>query len=97
MIAGVAEVEHGIGRGEARGEGERVLAALERGEASLQGVAGRVAGARVFEALVLSRPLLRVRRGEVDRRHHSAGGRVGVLPRVDGERLEAVFRHGAES
>ena len=50
VIAGVAEVEDGVGRRQSRGERQRVLAAFERGEASLQGIAGRIAGARIFEA-----------------------------------------------
>ena len=99
VVACIQQVQDRIGRGKPAGEGERVLAAFQRGQAALQGIARRVARARVFESLVLARPLLRIRRGQVDGRHHRAGGRVGPLPGVNGERLEAIrfaSRHGGE-
>ena len=95
MVARAAQMEDCVGRRQAAGEGERVLAALERGEAPLQGVAGRVARARVLETLVFARTLLHVGGGQVHGRHHRAGGRVGPLAGVDGEGLEAVGRAGA--
>jgi len=99
VIARVAQVQHGVRRGQPTSERERVLAAFQRCQAALQRIPRGVARARIFESLVLSRPLLRIRRGQVDGRHHGAGGRVGPLPRVDGERLETIgvsSRHGAQ-
>jgi hypothetical protein len=99
VIAGVAQVQDGVGRRQSAGEGEGVLAAFQRRQATLQGVPGGVPRAGVLEALVFSRPLLRIRRGEVDRCHDRAGGRVGPLPGVDGERLEMIAvagGHGAQ-
>ena len=39
--------------------------------------------ARIFVALVHARALLHVGRGRVDRHHHRAGGRIGLLPGMD--------------
>ncbi len=59
------------------------VAALERRQVRLEREAGRVVRARVLEALVLARARLRVGRGQEDRRHHRAGGRIGRLAGVD--------------
>ena len=61
---------------------------LERGDALLERLAGRVRGARVVVALVDADRLLGVRRGLVDRDGDRAGLGVGVLSRVDGACLE---------
>src|SRR5947207_2183930 len=76
------------------GEGEGVLAVLQRRQAALQRIARRVPRARVLEPFVLARTRLRVRRSQVYRRHHGAGGGVGVLARMDRERLEVIVRLG---
>ena len=78
-----SSVEHGRDRGQPGGEGEAGRAAFEIGDAALEGHAGRVLRARVFVALVDARALLRVGRGGVDRHHHRAGGRVGLLAGMD--------------
>ena len=88
-------MQHRVGRGQPAGEGERVLATLQRREAALQRVAGRIAGARILEPLVLARPRLRVGGGEVDRRHHRAGSGIGLLACVDGQRFETIAVAGA--
>src|SRR6185503_5078733 len=86
--AGIEQLEHGADRRHAGSEGEAAVAAFQLGEAGLEGVARRVARARVVEALVLARAGLRVGRGGVNRRHHRAGARVGRLPGVDHLGLE---------
>src|SRR5688500_12207403 len=88
MGARVEELEHGADRRHAGGEGEAGLAALELGDAGFERIARRVARARVVVALVLARARLRVGRGGVDRRHHRAGPRVGLLAGVDHLGLE---------
>src|SRR5205814_2086692 len=72
-------------------EGQRLAATLESGQALLQRVAGRVAGAAVLVAEP-RRPdrILRVRGGLEYRRHHRAGGHLGLLSGVNGEGIEAV-------
>jgi hypothetical protein len=94
----VVDGDHAVARGDEvhqrrrRGEpgrvGEAVLGVLERGEAFLQRRPRRVGDARVVVALVPARPLLRERRGLVDRHDDGAGGRVGRLAHVDRARLE---------
>ena len=64
-------------------EGESRAAAFEIGDAALERHARGVLGARVVVALVHARALLHVSRRGVDRHHDGAGGRVGLLPRVD--------------
>ena len=79
-----------LGR-EPRGERERALAALERGELRLERGAGRVAGAAVLVAAAQpADAVLHERRGLVDRRDDRAGRRVELLAGVDGARGEAV-------
>lgn len=51
-----------------------------------------IPGSAVFEALVLTHARLAKRRCLMDRRDNGAGGRVGRLPGVDGERLETELR-----
>ncbi len=92
VVAGTAErAQQGVLGGEPAGEREPVPAAFERGEAFLQRVAGRVGAAAVLvpEAGRADR-VLRVGAGLVDRRHDRSGSWVGILPGVDGERVEAV-------
>ena len=83
-----ASAQHGVLAGEAAGEGEPALPALERGDALLERGAGGVGRPGVLVALVPTDAVLGVRRGLVDRDDDCAGGRVGVLAGVDGQRLE---------
>ena len=94
VIARGEQMQDRIRRRQSAGEGEGVLAVLQRRQAALQRIARRIPRARVLEALVLARTRLRVRRSQVHRRHHGAGGRVGVLARMDRERLEVIVRLG---
>ncbi len=55
VVAGVEQVEEGVGGGETGGEGETVLRSLQRRQAVLQRVAGEVVGAGVLVPLVLAR------------------------------------------
>src|SRR5262249_16355665 len=87
-LAGADQVHQRRRRSHPRREGEPVLGALERGEAELERLARRVGGARVVVALVLANRLLDVGGGLVDRDDHRAGGRIRLLPLVDGARLE---------
>ena len=76
--------------GQAAGEREAAPAALQRGQALLQRVAGRVGRPRVLVSQSRRADgVLGVGGGLVDRWHHRAGARLGLLARVDGQRLEA--------
>ena len=64
--------------------------ALERGQRGLQRGARGVGAAAVLVALAQpADAVLLVRRGRVDRDGHRPGARVGLLPGVDGQRVEA--------
>ena len=76
----VETVERGRDRGQPGGKGKGRAAAFEIGDAALERHARRVLGARVVVALVHARALLDVGRGGIDRHHHRAGGRIGLLP-----------------
>ena len=59
-------------------------APFERRQVCFQRRSSGILGTSVVVAVLrLGRVLLDVGRGEVDRRHHSAGGGVGGLPGVD--------------
>ena len=90
MVAGAEEVEDGVGGRAARGEGDAMLAVLDRSDAGLKRVAGRILGARVLVALVDAGARLHIGRGLEDGRHDGAGGGIGLLASVDGE---CVFMH----
>src|SRR5438067_6040591 len=94
VIARGEQMQDGIRSRQSAGEGEGVLAVLQPRQAALQRIARRVPRARVLEPFVLARTRLRVRRSQVYRRHHGAGGGVGVLARMDRERLEVIVRLG---
>ena len=90
------EVEDGIiERRLAGAGGERLDAALERGDALLQHDGGRVADAAVAVALdfeveqrgAMVGAVERIGDGLIDRHGHGPGGRVGVVSAVDGDRL----------
>jgi hypothetical protein len=92
VVAGAQHRAEGrVGRAHAGREGAGVPAALQRGEALLQGRPGRVAGAGVLvPAPQAADAVLRVGGGRVDGRDHRAGGRVGFLTCVDCPGREAV-------
>ena len=96
VIAGPAHrTQEGVlGRETAR-ERQPAPAALDRGEALLQRVPGRVAGPAVLISQAgRTHRLLRVGAGLIDRRHDGAGARIRVLARVDGKGVEAVVVSG---
>src|SRR6185437_3228495 len=86
----IEEFEHGRGGRHAGGEGEAAGAALEIGDAALVGHARRILRARILVALVHARTRLDIGRCRIDRRHDSAGCRVGLLASVDAARREAA-------
>jgi len=89
VVAALEAEEDGGRRGAAAAERDAVLRALERGEASFERGAGRVAGARVVIVLVAAGAVLRERARENDRRHDRAVDRIGLLTRVDAKRFLA--------
>ncbi len=101
-VAGPGDVEDGQGLGGlAGGDGDGADAAFERGEALLEDSGGRVhdPGVDVAELLEPEEPrgvvgvLELVGGRRVDRHGAGAGGRVGLLAGVEGERLEAGKLH----
>ena len=101
VAAGVQQLQHGAGRGQARGEGEARHATFQIGHAALVGEARGVVRARVFVALVLAGTALYISRRGIDRRHDRAGRGVGTLAGVDGAGAEAqlhgcVHSHGPD-
>ena len=96
LVARRQQRQHGRRRRQARVEAEPEGPALQRRQVGLEREARRVLRARVLEAAVLARALLRVRRREEDRRHHRAGDRLGALTGVHRQRLDArAARSGA--
>ena len=61
-----------------------MLCALERREATLESMSGRVVGPLIFEPLVVTNRVLDVSRCLIDGYNSSTGGRIGVLARVNG-------------
>src|SRR3954454_23962163 len=92
MVARPAErPQQGVLGGQPADEGETAAATLERGQALLERVAGRVAGAAVFVPHPgRAHRVLREGAGLVDRWNDRPGPRVGLLPGVDGEGVESV-------
>ena len=77
--------------GQPAGEGEAVLAALERRHALLERGPGRVRRAGVLIApAYAAHPVLHEGRGGVDRRHHRAGRRIRLLAGMDRPSGEAL-------
>ena len=91
-VAGREQPQHRVLRGHAAREREAGGRAFEGRDARFVHGARGIAAARVLEAGVFADRALRERRRQVDRRHHRAGLRVGILPDVDGAGLEAVAR-----
>jgi cystathionine beta-lyase/cystathionine gamma-synthase len=79
-----------VDRRHARGKGQAKFSAFQRRQAGLQSRTRGVAGAGILVALVLAHRLLHVGGSLVDRRHHRARGRVGLLAGVDDERFDLV-------
>ena len=79
--------------GHAAGERERPAAAFERRDRGFEGLARRVAAARIIELAPLAGLVLHERRSDVNRRHDGPGLRVAFLADVDGAGAEL---HGAE-
>ena len=81
----------------AAGEGQARRAAVERRQTLLEHVVGRVHQPRVDVAELLQREQIRrvvgvvedVARGGVDRHGARGGGRVGLLPGVQGQRAQS--------
>ena len=94
MVTLRKEVRDRVRRGHPGRERETPAAALERREARLEGRARGVPGAGVLVALVLPHGFLRERRGLEDRDDDRAGHGFGLLPGVDGERLESGLAGG---
>ena len=92
MGALVEAFERRRNRRQAGRKGERGAAAFEIGDAALERHARGILGARVIVALVHARALLHVGRRGVDRHHDGAGGRIGLLSRMDaaGGEVESV-------
>src|SRR5215472_10282508 len=90
MIAGAADgAQQAVLGRHTGGEGERLGATLQRGKALLQRGPGRVRGPGIFvTAPQPAHAVLGVGGDLVDRRDHGAGGRVRLLPGVDGQGLE---------
>ena len=91
VVARLEEVHDRRRGGHPAREGEPEAAPLERRHVRLVGRARGVLRARVVVTAVPARRLLDERRGLVDRRHDGARRRVGLLPRVDRQRLEPVL------
>ena len=92
VVAGPQQGPHdGVLAGEARREREAASAALEGGEALLEGRPGGVGRARVLVAAAEPADAVLLVGGDlVDRRHDGTGRRVGLLPGVDGAGGETV-------
>src|SRR5436190_11217543 len=98
MRSAVQRLEHGTDRGHAGSEREAGVAAFELGKACFECIARRIARARVVVALMLAGARLRIGRGGVDRRHHRAGARIGLLAGVHDLRVELhLFCHRLRS
>ena len=87
MFAGLDQPQKRVYGGHARGEGEGVSAAFERGEGGLQGGAGGVVGAGILVPLMHGHIGLGIGGGLVDGGHHGPGGGVWLHPRMDGQCL----------
>src|SRR4051794_2061675 len=94
VVAGLADgPEDGVLRSEAAREREPSGTAFQRGETRLECGSGRVGAAAVLiPGPKAADAVLLVRRHLVDGRDDGAGERVGLLPRVDGQRLELAHR-----
>ena len=84
LIAGFQQAQHAVDGRHAGGEGQAVLAIIQRRQGVLELGAGGVVGARVLVALVVARRALGVGRGLVDGRHDGPGFGVRVHAGVDG-------------
>src|ERR1700722_19939491 len=91
MVSGFEGAQNRILGSEPAREGAPVCRPLERRQARLQGRSCRVARTAVLVTLVHAYCRLGEGRRLVDRGHNGARRRIGWLPGVDGEGLEAEF------
>src|SRR5207244_11283098 len=91
VIARIQEMRDRVLPGHPGCEREAPGAGLERGEAGLERLPGRIVRAGIVEALVLADGLLRERARLEDRHRDRAGRRFRVLASVDRGRLEALL------
>ena len=90
LVSRFEEREHGRGRCQSGCEGQATFTAFQRGKTVFQGGSCRVAGARVFVALVLARCFLGEGGSGVNGQDGCPGGRIGFLAGVDGSCCETV-------
>src|SRR5207237_5340481 len=84
LVIELVQLHDGGRRRHARRKGQPVGPAFERGDALFEGGAGRVSGARILVAAMFADRLLGEGRRLVDRDHHRASRRVGLLAGVKG-------------
>src|SRR3954451_19902295 len=93
MVARIERAQDGIFGSKPARERKTMARAFQRGDLGLQHGTRRVRASRVLVPAVLAYGVLRERGRETDRRHHRAGTGVGILPGVNGPRLEPVAVH----
>ena len=91
MVTGIQQLQNGRGCCHPRCKRKTPTAAFQIRYALLIGTACRVVATRVFPALVVARTALYIGRGRIDRRHDRAGGRVRLLPGMNGTGSKLVF------
>ena len=84
VVAGAQQPENGIDARHAGGENVGAVTVFEFGHGALQRFAIGMIGARVIVALVLAELFVHVGGGLVDRCDDGAGGRIRLLPDVNG-------------
>ena len=91
MRSAFQQFKHGRHCGEAGRESEPSRPAFQIGDAFFIREPRGINRARVIVAFMLPGAFLHVGRCRIDRRHHRASGRIGLLPRVDRARGKFVF------
>jgi hypothetical protein len=84
VVPGLEQLEQRIERRQAGSEGEAMSRSFEARHVAFQSLAGRVLGSGVLVALMPAECLLDVGRCLVNRRHHCAGQRIGILAGMNG-------------
>jgi hypothetical protein len=95
VVARLQQHGRAVRGGHAGRERQRAAAAFERSERPFQVLASRVAAARIIELAPLAGARLDERRGQMDRRHDGAGGRIVLV--ADMDRSSAEFHHRLRS